>query len=186
MCHTAHHESWEGSAKGKSWNALLPGVSTEIKRRAGLDVHKDYTAEPTCLVCHSVGFGRSGGYRPPDPSDGKAVRAAAARQGAGCESCHGPGSGFVKIMEELYRSGRRADSDELRAAGRHRVTQQVCDECHNDGALCMTVTSADGSRKAAKDLRVELQDRRGYHEKATVTRKPMDRGGAVPSDEDER
>ncbi len=181
MCHSAQHESWRELPKGNSWAALKPGASREIKQRAGLDTQKDYTQEATCLACHSVGYGRPGGYAVPSPADARSVRAAAAREGAGCESCHGPGSGFVKVMEKAHRSREKPRPEDLLAAGRKPVTQQVCKQCHNEGAVCMMIRGSEGTVGPAKDLRVDVADRRGYHEKSAVLRRPSD---ANESDDD--
>ena len=164
MCHGAQYESWREQAKGHSWEALKPGVSSEVKTKAGLDVNKDYTTDLQCLSCHSVGYGKPGGYAIPDPDDGRSVRLAAAREGVGCEACHGPGSGFVQIMEEVYRTGRTYKPEELRAVGRRPVAADVCMTCHNETARCMA--SSDGgnsARKASAMLKVEPADRIGYH-----------------------
>ncbi len=164
MCHGRQYESWRELAKGHSWDALRPGVSPEWKSKAGLEVNKDYTTDPQCLSCHSVGYGKPGGYAIPDPGDRKSVRRAAAREGVGCEACHGPGSGFVQIMEEVYRTGRTYKPEELRAAGRHSVGADVCITCHNETARCLASPNAgDGRTHMGAGLKMEPTDRIGYH-----------------------
>jgi hypothetical protein len=164
MCHGRWYESWRELAKGHSWEALKPGVSPAWKSRAGLEVDKDYTTDPQCLSCHSVGYGKPGGYAIPDPAERKSVRLAAAREGVGCEACHGPGSGFVQIMEEVYRTGRTYKPAELRAAGRHPVGADVCMTCHNETARCLaSPDGGDGAAHAGAGLKMELTDRIGYH-----------------------
>jgi hypothetical protein len=186
MCHGRQYESWRELAKGHSWEALKPGVSPEVKTKAGLDVKKNYTADPQCLSCHSVGFGKLGGYAVPDPENGKTVRLAAAREGVGCEACHGPGSGFVQIMEEIYRTDRTYKPEELRAVGRHAVGSEVCMKCHNENALCMaSPNGGNGVGHGGAVHKVELDDRTGYHARfPLVHREPAER--KQPSAESER
>lgn len=159
MCHTDQYESWLASRKAHSWEALKPYVSEEIKRKAGLDTARDYRADPTCLPCHSVGFGEPGGYAIPDPTDGSAKRAAANRQGVGCEACHGPGSGFVEVMRGILRADRTYVPAEVYAAGRRIVDINVCNKCHNSSAICQVGVS--GGRPYNPS--VKLTDRSGYH-----------------------
>ncbi len=177
MCHGRQYESLRELAKGHSWEALKPGVSPEWKSKAGLEVNKDYTTDPQCLSCHSVGYGKPGGYAIPDPVDRKSVRLAAARQGVGCEACHGPGSGFVQIMEDVYKTGRTYKPEELRAAGRHSVGADVCTTCHNETARCLaSPDGGDGRTHTDAGLKMELTDRIGYHARfPLVHREPTDR-----------
>jgi len=125
MCHTLQNESLMASRKANSWNALRPGESAAVKKRAGLDVEKDYTVDPACLECHAVGFGKPGGYFIPDPRDKKLVRVAATRRGVGCESCHGPGSGFMEVMRDVVRRERTYRPEEVYALGRKIVVTAV-------------------------------------------------------------
>ncbi|MFQ5494515.1 MAG: cytochrome c family protein [Phycisphaerae bacterium] len=164
MCHVRQYRDWLDSAKGGSWTALQPGIAPDVKRRAGLSVDADYTTDARCLRCHAVGFGRPGGYAIPDPDDDRSIRRAAALQGVGCEACHGPGSGFVKVMRDIYLSERTYHPDELHAAGRRIVRSDVCRECHNEAALCMI--PADQEQRFNPNRAwpgVDLVTRRGYH-----------------------
>lgn len=164
MCHVNQYHSWLESPKADSWKALKPGVSGEIKRRAGLEVDRDYTTDARCLTCHAVGFGEPGGYEIPEPGDDRAVREAEARQGAGCEACHGPGSGFVKVMEDIYLNDRTYRPEEVYAAGRKKVRQVVCTGCHNQKAICMSWVMERTDREDGKDeLHVAVTNRSGYH-----------------------
>lgn len=164
MCHVDQYRSWRGGPKARSWDALKPGVATKVKDAAGLDRSKDYTRDTRCLPCHSVGFGEPGGYVIPDPGNGESVRFAATREGAGCEACHGPGSGFVPIMQDIYRTDRKYRPPELYAAGRRLVGPEVCAKCHNKDALCMIHGSGkDATDRALARVHVNVADRRGYH-----------------------
>ncbi len=164
MCHVDQYKSWRELPKGRSWEALKPGIGAKVKVAAGLDVSKDYRDDGRCLKCHCVGYGRPGGYVIPDPSDGESVRLAAARQGVGCEACHGPGSGFVQIMQDIYTTDRTYKPEELYVAGRRPVGPEVCAACHNKDALCMVVSAERGVGECLSSImKVDVKDRSGYH-----------------------
>ena len=71
-CHPSAAAAWEGSAHAHAFDSLVA---------RGAD------ADPSCVACHTVGFGSPGGYR----------REFAERKltHVGCESCHGPGGRHV-------------------------------------------------------------------------------------------
>ncbi len=71
-CHSTATHAWLGSGHARAWEAL---VATKAD------------ADPSCIGCHSVGFGTPSGYR--------RAFAGAKLTGVGCESCHGPGSQHV-------------------------------------------------------------------------------------------
>jgi hypothetical protein len=162
-CHTPQHQSWEESPHAEAWDDLLPGHGAKAKSRSGLDPQADYQADARCLKCHAVGFGQPGGYAVPAADDGRAQRLAASRQGVGCESCHGPGSGFVEVMEEVNETHRRYHPQEVRKLGRMTVTQSVCLSCHNKDAICMVGEMADDPQAAWSG--VDVADREGSHSK---------------------
>ncbi|MEE9295812.1 MAG: cytochrome c family protein [Phycisphaerae bacterium] len=164
MCHTAWYKSWLRSSKSRAFEALKPGVGVMVKRKAGLDVSVDYTTDPRCLRCHTVGFGKPGGYSVPDLADGRALRRAAVREGVGCESCHGPGSGFVVVMQEIILTQRAYRREEVLAAGRRIVTREVCLSCHNSRAICMIPQEGQGDSHQVYEFKVDLSDTRGFHE----------------------
>ncbi len=164
MCHSDHYASWNKLAKADSFSALKPGRSANIKRNAGLDVQRDYTTDTNCLACHAVGFGEPGGYEIPDPNSGRSKRKAAAREGVGCESCHGPGSDFIVVMQSLATTGRSYHPSELAPLGRHPVTKQTCQRCHNAHATCMIGASKKpNTEKSLEWMNVDLGDHHGYH-----------------------
>jgi hypothetical protein len=71
---------------------------------------------PQCLQCHTTGF-NAGGYQVGD-LDGSTF------EGVGCESCHGPGSGYkpISIMK---------DKKKCLEYGLIEPTEEVCKKCHN-------------------------------------------------------
>ena len=72
-CHKNSAAVWAGSAHAHAFATL-------ISRKAD--------ADPKCIACHTIGFGRSSGYR----REFGVVKLA----DVGCESCHGPGSLHVR------------------------------------------------------------------------------------------
>ena len=131
-CHLDVHKSWAKTSMGKAFETLQPGEADQAKRKFGLDVDKDYTTDPKCLKCHTTGFGKEGGYAIPPAGNKRAARKAKNFHGVGCESCHGPGSGYVAIFEEIDESQRTYAVQELYAAGLRKIEEATCTACHND------------------------------------------------------
>lgn len=131
MCHVKQYKSWKKSRKFKSLATLKPGNAAEVKKAHGLDPDKDYSTDPTCLACHTTGFGHEGGYAIPDPTDEKAVRKARKLAVVGCESCHGPGGAYLELHKELLMSKRKYKSEEMYAAGMLKIEESNCTRCHN-------------------------------------------------------
>ncbi len=71
-CHPNSHETWKNSGHAHAFETLVKNGSD---------------ADPHCIKCHTVGFGRPGGYRRPLGSD--------SLTDVGCESCHGPASEHI-------------------------------------------------------------------------------------------
>jgi formate-dependent nitrite reductase cytochrome c552 subunit len=130
-CHLAQHKSWAKTKMGEAFESLKIGKAAEVKEKFGLDPKKDYTKDAACLPCHTVGYQKPGGYAPPDPEDRRAVKRAESLRGVGCESCHGPGSEYVKVFEEIDKSQRTYTTEELTAVGLRLPDKTVCVECHN-------------------------------------------------------
>jgi hypothetical protein len=131
-CHLDLFKSWAETPLGKAFETLKPGHAKEAKEKFEFDPAKDYTADAKCLPCHTVGYGKPGGYEIPPAGDRRAARKAKNFEGVGCESCHGPGSGYVKIFEEIDDSRRPYSDEELYAAGLRKMDKSVCVTCHND------------------------------------------------------
>ena len=71
-CHVEAYETWQKSGHAHAWSTLQ---------------HVKADADPSCIACHSVGFGTTSGYRREFKAE-KLVN-------VGCQSCHGPGSQHV-------------------------------------------------------------------------------------------
>jgi hypothetical protein len=78
-CHLQDYEIWAKSGHAHAFATLEK---------------KDSDADPHCVSCHTIGFGKPGGYRRPMGSS--------SLTDVGCESCHGPGSEHVA----RYRDGK--------------------------------------------------------------------------------
>ncbi len=132
-CHSAvEHKTWAKTKMGQAFETLKPGNAKEAKAKHKLDPEKDYTQDVTCLKCHTTGFGHESGYFIPDAGDKKAVRKAKKLENVGCESCHGPGSGYAKLFKEIQSSKRKYKIEELYAVGLRQITKETCTSCHNE------------------------------------------------------
>lgn len=131
-CHMKEYKSWKETKKAKTFEPLKPGQASEAKEKANLDPAKDYTKDEGCLACHATGYGHTGGYFIPDPADEKAVKKAAKLEGVGCEGCHGPGSGYIKLFQEIKKSKRTYKVEEVYAAGLTKIEEAACTGCHNE------------------------------------------------------
>ena len=132
MCHLAEHRSWKKTKMAQTLETLKPGNAVEVKKKYGLDPAKDYSTDEGCLKCHTTGYDHEGGYVIPDPEDKKAVRRAKKLAGVGCESCHGPGSAYIEVFMDIFKSKRKYKVEELYAVGLRKMDAAVCVECHND------------------------------------------------------
>ncbi|MFQ5422526.1 MAG: multiheme c-type cytochrome [Phycisphaerae bacterium] len=131
-CHIAVYKSWSKTLMGQAFEALKPGNAKENKEKFKIDLTKDFSRDEKCVKCHTVGFGKPGGYKIPDLSDKKAVRKSKAFQGIGCEMCHGPGSEYVKVFKEILKSKRTYTDEELYAVGLKKIDADTCKQCHNE------------------------------------------------------
>jgi peroxiredoxin len=108
-CRACHQKEFE------TWAAGPHAGATATLAESGKD------GDPTCLKCHTTGFGRTGGYpstgRPADHPDLARV---------GCESCHGPGTAHVAENAvkrgSIVSLGDKCDSC---------VILQICGTCHD-------------------------------------------------------
>ncbi|MHC4767020.1 MAG: multiheme c-type cytochrome [Planctomycetota bacterium] len=137
-CHFQQWKSWSDTKMAKTFEVLRPGAAADAKADRGLDPQEDYTGDTQCLSCHTTGYGHRGGYRTPPPGDAAAARTAGELAGVGCEACHGPGSVFVSIHEEIQDSQRTYEASELHDAGQYRIATPVCAGCHRESAPCIS------------------------------------------------
>ncbi len=154
-CHIKEYKSWAKTKMGMSFDSLQPGAAAEAKKAHDLDPEKDYSKDESCVGCHTTGHGHKGGYFFPDEADKKAVKKAKKLQGVGCEMCHGPGSEYIKIFQEITKSKRSYKVEELYAAGLTKIDESTCAACHNDKSATFD---------SAKPFDYEKQKEEGIHE----------------------
>lgn len=94
-CHLAQHEIWTRTRHANAFDALR-------------DVNKAF--DPACIVCHTVGFNKKGGYIDDQVTD--------YLRNVQCESCHGSGRIHVNMKGKapLGHSGWNKE--------------KICDQCH--------------------------------------------------------
>jgi len=87
------------------------------------DVPEVYRGDPSCLTCHSTGFGKPGGYVSGTDKDLSMV---------GCESCHGPGAQHIDAAQRFVLATTDADviEKEMRDTIVKTPTDSVCIRCH--------------------------------------------------------
>ncbi len=138
-CHFQEHKSWKKTPMAKSMKALAPTTEADDKalfdkkKAANLDPAKDYTTDEKCLKCHTTGYGEPGGY-PKDPKADEAAGKAAAAMGAvSCETCHGPGSEYVKFKSAEVEKNKdvKFTWDQLAKFGLTKPDETLCAKCHN-------------------------------------------------------
>ena len=129
-CHLPEYKDWEKLRHGTALETLKPNNKAEAKTKHKLDPAKDYAKDATCVACHTVGLGKPGGYQ--IPADEEAAKKVKHLEGVGCEMCHGPGSKYSEIFEEIMKSKRKYKVDELYAAGMTKIDKAVCLTCHNE------------------------------------------------------
>ena len=125
-CHLKEWKSWSATKMATSFETLKPGERAEAKTKAGLDPANDYTADPECVRCHTVGYGLAGGYdiaKSPDEQ--------AALQGTGCEMCHGAGGTYTQDEFMSLKNKEYARADVVAAGMTGEITKEVCETCHN-------------------------------------------------------
>jgi hypothetical protein len=119
-CHMKQYKAWKKTNMATSYENLKAGAKAAEKTKAGLDPNKDYTTDPDCLRCHTTGYGKPGGF--------KSFAETPKLINVQCESCHGPGADFKKIMKK----NKQFKLDEVKAAGLliPDETNNNCMECH--------------------------------------------------------
>jgi hypothetical protein len=144
-CHMKEFTSWSATRMAKSFELLKPGVSGAAKTKAKLDPKKDYTADPSCLACHTTGYGKPGGYVDMATTPDMA--------GIGCEMCHGAGATYLQKehMSLSNKEYKKADLVKVGLVG--EMTKDQCANCHNSKSPFF------------KDFNFEERKAKGTHEK---------------------
>lgn len=131
-CHSKQFKSWAKTKMANCYDVLAPGERADIKTKNGLDPQKDYRKDEKCLKCHTVGFGKPGGFS----MDYDVAKDKKRLLGVGCESCHGPGGGYVGkgLKDKDYKDPAVHDErlPALIAKGFHpKPKKEDCTQCHN-------------------------------------------------------
>jgi hypothetical protein len=122
-CHEAAYAVWEKTPHSHAYQALVN------KPREGPS-NRQFDAE--CIVCHTVGFGRQGGFT----DAGRAPHL----ENVGCESCHGPGSLHVKNSSNPEWQKRMnlawwkdPEKEEPKEENKRRLGRidDFCQKCHD-------------------------------------------------------
>lgn len=156
-CHIRQFRSWSSSVHGKAFDILKPGERADVKKAHNLDPDKDYTTEANCVKCHVTGFGKKGGYAM-DADDKHKQNFIH----VGCESCHGPGSAYNELHDEIMKSKRKYQVEEMYAAGMTKIDINTCKQCHNEESPTFDASKPFDFEQAVKDGvhdRVELKQR---------------------------
>jgi len=126
-CHLPEFKSWEKLKHGNALETLKPGQASEMKTKFGLDLAKDYTADPNCVQCHVTGFNQPGGFQM--GGDEKANKNLI---NVGCESCHGPGGAYLEHHEKVMKEKLTYTHEEMYAQGLNKIIKETCTKCHNE------------------------------------------------------
>jgi len=105
-------------AHSRAWSVLRDERSREIGRRLGIG---DPSSAPMCLGCHATPAGRRGARF--QTSDG-----------VGCESCHGPASGWVASHYAVGGTHQANVSRGLVPLDNPRARAAICLDCHYGSA----------------------------------------------------
>jgi hypothetical protein len=124
MCHNkeksgGQYAKWMESKHSKAFEALASDSAKAIAKAQGI---ADPQKADECLKCHTTGHG--------EPAEMFAATFAAA-DGVGCESCHGPGSDYIKMktMKGIWDGSLKGEDHGLKP-----VTKDTCAHCHNEKA----------------------------------------------------
>lgn len=135
-CHDPYYQAWKKTPHGNSFASLKAGEKGEAKTAAGLDPEKDYSADPTCLRCHTTGYRQKGGFKPAGSKSKKGKDTSTAidpeepnKEQVGCEMCHAAagGSQFRVVMKNTKGDFKKSDTEKY---GMRWDYANVCTRCH--------------------------------------------------------
>jgi hypothetical protein len=158
QCHGAktglnQYQIWESSPHARAWRTLGTSPAREIAARVGIIGHPGEARE--CLKCHTTGGGHW---------------EKTAREGVGCESCHGPGSAYHTFSGHVDLRNRLNGYATAKRLGMYPVLdyednlqkrERLCLSCHTAERPCFPVDAAAGKRKRLTIQNID-ELRRGY------------------------
>ncbi len=160
-CHLAEYKSWEKTPHASAMETLKPGNKSEEKTKHKLDPAKDYSKDATCVECHSVGFGKPGGFE--IAADDEGAKKMKHFMGVGCEVCHGAGGNYIAKHEEIMKSKSTYTDADMLAAGMTKVDEAVCKTCHGN--------DKGPTFDPAKPFDFEKMKEKGVHEHTPLKQK---------------
>jgi hypothetical protein len=125
-CHDPWYQAWKATPHARTYELLKPGVRAAAKKRAGLRVNRDYTANPRCLRCHTTGYGQKGGFVPAETS---VVPWQPNMEQVGCEMCHTVRGGS-QVRAFMKKTGGKFKRVKAEAWGARYDYANVCKRCH--------------------------------------------------------
>jgi len=120
------YKIWNSSPHAKAYNILLGEKAYEIARNAKISSpEKNYE----CLKCHTTG---------------KGLDKTTIKEGVGCESCHGPGSGYYTASNHVDYSSRENGYKKAITLGMYpilgieslKTRERLCLTCHRKDRPC--------------------------------------------------
>lgn len=111
---------WLASPHAKAFTALGGRKAADIAKKNGITEPK---SDVKCLKCHTTGGGESG---------------VTAKEGVGCEACHGPGSEYYRAnvhvdyesRENGYRRAVKSGMYPIRGIKALKLREKLCLSCH--------------------------------------------------------
>lgn len=109
----------------QAFNLLKPGEKAEAKKSVGLGPEKDYTQDDECLVFHTTGYGKPGGFVSLDKTPELV--------GIGCEMFHGAGSEYTKEQYMHLKNKEYKLAEVFKVGPVSSLTGEICTSlCHDE------------------------------------------------------
>ncbi|UCH61813.1 MAG: cytochrome c family protein [Fidelibacterota bacterium] len=138
MCHNkkdkgAQFNVWSEGPHARAFETLKSEEALKIATELKLEGSPHEAGE--CLGCHTTGWGKADGYEVlsadfiGNPKNARAVKKNDSKANVGCETCHGPGSGYKskKTMNGIFNG-----AIDPATVGLFAPEKNVCITCHNE------------------------------------------------------
>jgi len=124
-CHDGPSEGhlfsrWRNSKHAGAYASLWSPTSKKIARLSGVPQEPQEAA--ACLGCHVAGY---------DTEEWEREETFFPEDGIQCESCHGPGSEYIRAMKDIQLTGGEMDPETARRLGLMTPGEGNCMKCHN-------------------------------------------------------
>jgi len=124
LCHNkestgSQYKIWQASRHSRAYETLSTPKAAEFAAERGIKGSPQEA--PECLKCHATAFGLT--------EEELAASKITLEEGVGCESCHGPASGYASrtTMKKLYEG----EMDPATVGLTVKPDESVCVKCHN-------------------------------------------------------